>query len=109
MDLKTWSKLSIYDQMGTIGTEIGRTMSWRQNPHFGKPEEAFYRGLEYLDLSISDPKNRGAKLKELCRVREVLVDWYLGTKLYSTTESSLNSYFEPFAIASNLQRAKKSH
>lgn len=106
MDLHSWNKLSIYDQLGTIGTEIGRTMSWRRSPQYGNPESSFYRGLEYLDLTINDPKNRGPKLKELCRVREVIVDWYYGAQLYATTDEDLNNYFEPFAIASNLRRAK---
>ncbi len=107
MDYQTWQRLSIYDQLGTIGTEIGRTITWRHNPQFGKPESAFFRGLEYLDLTISDPKNLGPKLKELCRVREVLVDWYYGSEIYAATDDELTRYFEPFAIASNLLRAKK--
>lgn len=106
MDPQYWHHLSIYDQMSAIGAEIGRTISWRQNPQYGNPETCFYRGLEYLDLSISDPKNRGAKLKELCRLRELLADWYLDSKLYTTSDLDLSRYFTPFSLASNYHRSK---
>ena len=106
MDSHTWQQFNLYDQLGAVGTEIGRTITWRTNPQFGNPETSFYRGLEYLDLTINDPKNLGPKLKELCRTREVLVDWYFGSELYATSDEDLNRYFEPFAIASNLRRAK---
>lgn len=88
-------------QLGNIGAEIGRTISWKQNTAFGDYHEPFYRGLTYLDLSISDPKNSGARLNEICRVREALVDWFLGSNLYHTTDAEWTTYFNSFAILAN--------
>lgn len=101
MQQDKWHQLSLVQQLGNIGAEIGRTISWRQNKVMGNPQEAFFRGLELLDLSINDPKNHGAGCHELCRVREALVDWYYGSKLYHTTDQSWNNYFIPFGIAAN--------
>lgn len=101
MDQAKWHKLSTIEQLGNIGAEIGRTISWKQNPVYGNYHDAFYRGLEYLDLSLSDPKNIGPRLKELCRIRETLADWFLGSNLYHTTDEDWNRYFFSYAIAAN--------
>lgn len=96
-----WNRLSTIKQLGNIGAEIGRTISWKRNPAYGNYVDAFYRGLEYLDLSINDSKNSGPKRKELCRLREVLADWFLGSHLYHTTDEQWNKYFMSYAIAAN--------
>lgn len=101
MDAKKWSTLTLIKQLGNIGSEFGRTISWKQKPQFGDFHEPFYRGLEYLDLTINDPKNSGARRKELCRTREVLVDWYYGSELYHTTDTDWSNYFNSFSIAAN--------
>lgn len=101
MDAKKWSELTLMKQLGNIGSEFSRTISWKQKPQFGDFHEPFYRGLEYLDLTINDPKNSGASRKELCRVRELLVDWYYGSLLYHSTDTDWNNYFNSFAIAAN--------
>lgn len=103
MDPLKWHRLSIVEQLGNIGAEIGRTISWQQQPLFGNPVNSFYRGLSYLDLSISDTKNAGPRRLELCRLREALVDWHYGGHLYHTTDDSWNKYFYPYGIAANKQ------
>jgi hypothetical protein len=100
-----WQRRSLYDQLGTIGTEIGRCISWRKNPKYGNPHESFSRGLTYLLITIDDPKNKGAKRVELCRLKELLIDWYYGdSELYHTTDADWERYFMPYAVASNITR-----
>jgi hypothetical protein len=104
MDSAKWHKLSTVSQLANIGAEVGRTVSWKQNTRFGNYLEPFYRALEYIDLSIVDTKNAGPKCKEICRLRETLVDWHFGSHLYHSTDASWNKYFYPFAIYSNLHK-----
>jgi hypothetical protein len=59
---------------------------------------ALDRGLELLALTITDPKHRG-RLRELTRLREVLLDSFLGENRYGSTEASWHRYFHPFALA----------
>lgn len=101
MDPESWYKLSTVQQLGNIGAEIGRTITWKKNPAFGNYQDSFYRGLEYIDLSISDSKNAGHRRREICRVREALVDWYFGSKLYQSTDDDWDRYFNSFAILAN--------
>jgi len=89
-----WLKFSLAEQMANIGAEIGRAINWRTK---GKKEsQAFFeRGLELLDLSIEDPKNR-KRLKELLRVRETLADYFCFDNIYGSSDEKWNNYFYAF-------------
>ena len=97
-----WQKLPFFNQMANIGTEIGRAINWKEKDK-NKSESAFERGLELLDLTIEDKKNNDGKLKELCRLREVLVDYFYFDNIYGSTDKQWNEYFYGFnhAVAVN--------
>jgi len=93
-----WNLLSFAEQMANIGSEIERTISWKQK---GRPEissRAFERALELMDLTIADGKNRG-RLKELTRAREALSDHFYFDNCYQSTPESWQRYFGSFLIA----------
>jgi hypothetical protein len=98
-----WHSFSLVFQMANVGSEIERALNWRNkgNPQYSR--QAFLRGLELLDLTIADPKHRH-RLKEMTRVREALLDFFLGDNEYRSTEKSWRSYFFAFAYASALER-----
>lgn len=60
-----WFELNLMQQMSNIGAEIGRAIDWRKKNNSEYSKQAFFRGLELLNLTIDDPKNSGIKLKEL--------------------------------------------
>ncbi len=95
-----WWQLSLVEQLANIGSEISRASKWR-----GKDEKyfklAFYRALELFSLTLSDPKNKGSRLKEVCRAKELLIDWFYGSKLYKTTDEQWQKYFDYFAYLAN--------
>lgn len=97
MNYQRWKKLNLIEQLANVGSEVERTMSWqKKNAHYSKL--AFYRGLELLDLTIADPKNR-YRLKEICRLREVLVDYFDGENQYSSSNKLWHNYFYAFNYA----------
>ncbi|MGB7295675.1 MAG: hypothetical protein WBC70_08810 [Candidatus Aminicenantales bacterium] len=98
-----WHGFSLMFQLANVGSEVERALNWRNkgNPQYS--QQAFLRGLELLDLTIADPKH-GHRLKEMTRVREALLDFFLGDNEYRTTEKSQRSYFFAFAYASALER-----
>ena len=92
-----WFEFSFNEQMANIGAEVGRTINWKEkNNKFAKV--AFDRALELLFLTKADPKNQ-IRLKELCRVNKHLVDWYGGSKEYSSTDADWEKYFYAFNYA----------
>lgn len=93
-----WSQFSLVEQMANIGAEVGRAINWRKK---GKEElwkNAFYRALELIDFSICDPKNKNS-LKEILRVRELLVDYFFGDNIYHSTDKDWEKYFYYFTFA----------
>ena len=87
--------------MANIGAEVGRAINWRRKNNMQMSQNAFYRALELIDFTINDKKNINS-LKEICRVREVLVDYFAGKNIYHSNDKSLNKYFYYFNLVSAL-------
>ncbi|MCD4775092.1 MAG: hypothetical protein K8S15_03460 [Candidatus Aegiribacteria sp.] len=100
-----WWELSLYEQLGNVGSEVGRALRWKtRNPQIA--QGAFERALELMDLTLADPRHRQSvsRLRELARAREVLVDFLAGSNEYQSTRDSLLRYFDAFAVAAALAR-----
>ena len=93
-----WNTLSFAEQMANIGSEIERTISWRQKKNPEISNRAFERALELIDLTVADPKNR-KRLGELLRVREAVADHFYFDNYYRSTPESWQRYFGSFLIA----------
>lgn len=94
-----WQTLSLFEQMGNIGSEINRVSRAKNDD---MRENAISRTLELFDFTISDPRWR-KRLKEIVRAREVFCDAIFGGKLYNSSLADLDKYFMQFAIAARLK------
>jgi hypothetical protein len=95
-----WWQLSLADQLGNIGSEISRAVRWSgRNADLARG--ALERALELIDLTLDDPRHRAspARLRELARTREVVVDFFDGPNEYGSTAASLQKYFDAYALA----------
>lgn len=95
-----WWAMSVAEQLGNIGSEISRASKWTsRNPELARA--ALYRGLALFDLTLDDPRHRQApaRLRELARAREVVVDLFAGSNQYGSTADSLQRYFDAFALS----------
>ena len=97
-----WSKLSLIEQMGNVGSEISRALKW-QDEDEKLYENAIDRALELLDLTIQDSRWR-TRLKELVRVREFLCDAVFGSEEYGISLDDLKRYFFHFALAARANK-----
>lgn len=93
-----WKTFSILEQMANIGAEVGRVILWRKKENYEMSKNALYRALELIDFSIDDSKNNRS-LKEILRVRELLVDYFVGDNIYHSTDQAWEKYFYPFNLA----------
>lgn len=96
-----WFELRLTEQMANIGSEIERTISWRNKNNLAYSRKALERALELLDLTIADAKNK-SRLKELTRLREVLVDYFYFANQFSSSDQLWRKYFYPFNFAARL-------
>ncbi|MEK7634046.1 MAG: hypothetical protein AAB437_04350 [Patescibacteria group bacterium] len=69
-----WHKFSFNEQMANIGAEVGRAINWRNKKNINS-------------------------LKEILRMRELLVDYIMGDNIYCSTDTNWEKYFYPFNFA----------
>ncbi|MDD5020431.1 MAG: hypothetical protein PHS61_08465 [Candidatus Omnitrophica bacterium] len=93
-----WSKLSFFEQMANIGSEVERALNWQARKDAAYSRKAAERALELLDLTLGNASGP-AKLKELARTREIMVDYFFGSNEFKSSESSWRKYFLPFTFA----------
>ena len=103
--VERWFGLSLAEQLGNVGSEVSRALSWRSR-NAATAQGALERALELIDLMLEDPRLRSSppRLREICRAREVLLDYVVGPNRYGSTDASLRRYFDAFAVAAHIQR-----
>lgn len=90
-----WAQMSLAEQMLNIGSEVSRANRWKAKGNEEQCHRAADRALELVSLTIDAHKNR-AGLGELCRLYEVMADFYYGDNIYQTDANSLQRYFDVF-------------
>ncbi len=93
-----WATFSLCEQLGNVGSEVGRAARARGKKDEQQVWRAADRAFELLDMTIDDARWR-LRLKELVRAREVFADAILGGKEYGATLDDMEAYFFPFAFA----------
>lgn len=96
-----WQRLSFFEQMANIGSEVERTIKWKNKNNSEYSRMAFERALELLDLTVSIEKSR-SRLKELLRVREMLADYFVFDNSYHSTDKNWQDYFYAFNFAARI-------
>jgi hypothetical protein len=93
-----WQKMSFLEQMANIGSEVYRAINWKKQGNEEYAHMAFVRSLELFDLT-KESKLTGPQLKELCRMRELWVDFFAYNNEYNSTEEFINNYFVYLTVA----------
>ena len=91
-----WFTLSLAEQFGNIGSEVGRAAKWQ-----GKDEKSFWgavtRALELFDITQMDTRWKKRRM-EIDRARETFADAVLGGQEYKSNLQDLEKYFMLFAL-----------
>jgi len=98
-----WQSFPLMVQLANVGSEVERALAWRGKNNVEYSRLALDRALELLGLTIADPRHL-RRLAELTRLREVLLDYFIGDNQFGSTESSWRSYFYGFGYAAALIR-----
>ena len=93
-----WTQLSFLEQMANIGSEINRALNWQKKGNDVYCQKAVYRALELLSLSL-DCLTVSSRYKELTRLKESILDYFLGDNQFSSTEELWRKYFDHFNYA----------
>lgn len=97
LKVQDWFKRPLEEQMANIGADVERALEAFSKGDKEKGISAFYRALELLQYTKMDPKNKNS-LKELCRLYELLGEYFLGDNKYNLTEDWIRKYFRFFYL-----------
>lgn len=95
LETSLWSNGDLEFQLANIGSEVFRSLSWKDknNPEYARL--ANFRALELIDLLLKNLKSP-AHLKEIARVRELWLDFFMGENIYQQTAKQWKDYFQAF-------------
>ena len=97
IDRDEWQKCSIFEQMGNIGSEVGRTLKMKRNGCDFEP--ALVRALDLFDATVSGLiKSQPHRAKEVLRAKECFLD-----TLFLKDDPTIETYFMQFAVAARLR------
>lgn len=100
VDRQKWSQLTIFEQMGNIYSEIGRTFSAKERGDLAGAEAAAVRAFDLFDATCEQlVVKKSPKLKEVLRSRE-----QFATDFMEQENTHVDRYFMQFAIAARIQR-----
>lgn len=97
-----WNKKPLLEQMANIGSEVYRAVNWKEKGNIEYSNKAFNRSLELFDLT-KESSLTYSQLKELLRMRELWIDYFVYENEYNSTKDFFNSYFKYLTIASRNQ------
>jgi hypothetical protein len=98
-----WFELSLAEQLGNVGSDVARALTWQQRGNVEHCTRAVDRAFELLDLTLADTKHRG-RLREIVRIREVLADYFYGDNRFGSSPDLWRGYLDAFAIAARARR-----
>ena len=93
-----WHKMPFLEQMANIGSEVERALNWKARQNADYSRKAFERALELVDLTLESASGM-ARLRELTRMREAIVDFFAGSNEFRSSDALWRKYFMPFTYA----------
>jgi len=97
VDRAAWEKRTIFEQMGNIGSEVGRALHAQKRGNVERMWQAAARADDLFEATAS--QWRGGRLREILRAREQFMGALLGE-----SADGLENYFMQFAVAARSGR-----
>ena len=99
IDRERWAQLSIFEQMGNIGAEVGRAVNATRAGKDKRAQGAIDRAVDLLDATVEVLVAQGSpRVKEVLRAREEFLRLFFdGT--FEEDADNIVRYFNLFAIA----------
>lgn len=105
VDEAKWAKLDIFNQMGNIYSEVGRSFKTQGQKNSRDHEEAVSRAIDLFDVSVRVLiAKKSPKAKEVLRAKEQFLSLIFNDNTTPEAVQSLDRYFMQFAIAARLHR-----
>ena len=105
VDRDRWARFTIFEQMGNIGSEIGRTfLAGRRNDSEGV-RNAMARALDLFEATVETlVKVKSPRTKEVLRAKDQFLQIVSNQTFHSAQAEGLERYFMAFALAARASR-----
>lgn len=95
IDSAHWAKLDVFNQMGNIGSEVGRAINAKKRGDSDRMTAAFYRGIDLINETINSWSDKvDNAIPELLIAREQ----FANSILTDQEDDKLEKYFTDFAL-----------
>lgn len=104
IDRVKWAELSLFEQMGNIGSEVGRSVSAYERHDQQRFNGALARAIDLFDATIDVMiAQRSARVREVLIAKDQFLSLFFGN--FSLAEAKeIEKYFMQYAIAARLHR-----
>ncbi len=103
-----WFTFSFEEQMGNIGSEVGRTINAFKINDIGRQNSCFERAIELFRLTLEDDRWQGERREEVIRSRDkfaaLLTDTSHEDEKALLELNKLDNYFLEYGIAARLKK-----
>ena len=99
---KNWTKMPITMQMGSIGSEVSRSLKWIEKGNKARANSAIDRALELFDFTIEANLKNHARLTEILKAREEFCDYFFNHNSYYTDPIKMQKYYDGFVMMERL-------
>jgi hypothetical protein len=105
IDQNRWRSLSIFEQMGNIYSEVGRSFNAQRKGNNADMQAATARAIELFDATAGGlVVSKSPKSKEVLRAKEQFLAIVNDKNASEKSRQSLERYFMQFAIVARLNR-----
>jgi hypothetical protein len=100
-----WAKLDIFNQMGNIYSEVGRSIKTKDQSDTRNHDEAVARAIDLFNATLLVlAKQKSPKAREVSRSKEQFLEIITNKKASPESIQSIDRYFMQFAVAARLKK-----
>jgi hypothetical protein len=104
VDRRRWATMTIFEQMGNIGSEVGRSISAKRAGNTERFEGSLARALDLFEATIEVMINlKSPRVREVLIARDQFLNLFYGDAPEGD-DQKIENYFMQFAIAARLHR-----
>lgn len=105
VDRERWAHMNIFEQMGNIYSEVGRSFNAKRGGKLENETLAAARAIDLFDATVATLiKKKSVKAREVLRAKDQFLSNLYGKEFDDKDASSLEKYFLEFATAARLAR-----
>ena len=105
IDQTRWAKLDIFNQMGNIYSEVGRSFRTREQVNAKDHNEAVARAIDLFDATIRTLNDKKSpKAREVSLAKEQFLLTVNDNNASQESIQGLDRYFMQFAVAARIHR-----